>query len=126
MMSQSQLSFASSNEIDPVILAPFEAPPDLNWKGQRWVRVDHLANQRKGAKKSQVWDLDDEYISLNSPDTHAWRCQIWSIPSMSAEVERVFSSARRLVTADRNRLQDTIIEMLALLKYWWSNEILVQ
>ena len=66
MMSKSQLSFASSNEIDPVILAPFEAPPDLNWEGQRWVRVDHLANQRKGAKKSQVWDLGDKYISLNS------------------------------------------------------------
>jgi hypothetical protein len=29
---------------------------------------------------------------------------------MSAEVERVFSSARRLVTANRNRLQDTTIE----------------
>jgi hypothetical protein len=42
MMSQSQLSFASSNEIDPAILAPFEALPDLNWEGQRWVRVDHL------------------------------------------------------------------------------------
>jgi hypothetical protein len=85
MMSQSQLSFASSNEIDPAILAPFEAPTDLNWEGQRWVRVDHLPNQRKG-KKSQVWDLGDEYISLNSPDTRAWRCQIWSIPAMSAEV----------------------------------------
>jgi hypothetical protein len=45
---------------------------------------------------------------------------------MSAEVERVFCSARRLVTADRNRLQDTTIEMLALLKYWWSNGILEQ
>jgi hypothetical protein len=39
------------------------------------VRGDHLPNQRKG-KKSQVWDLGDEYISLNSPDTRAWRCHI--------------------------------------------------
>jgi hypothetical protein len=50
MMSQSQLSFASSNEIDPAILASFEAPTDLNWEGQRWVRVDHLPNQRKGGR----------------------------------------------------------------------------
>ena len=41
-----------------------------------------------------------------------------SIPVMSAEVERVFSSAKRLVTADRNRLQDNTIEVLQLLKYW--------
>jgi hypothetical protein len=27
-----------------------------------------------------------------------------SIPAMSAEVERVFSSAKRLITADRNAL----------------------
>jgi hypothetical protein len=40
------------------------------------VRVDHLANKRRGAKKSQVWDLGDEYISLNSLDTCAWRYQI--------------------------------------------------
>jgi hypothetical protein len=83
VMSQSQLSFASSNEIDPAILAPFEAPTDLNWEGQRWMQVNHLPNQRKWGKKSQVWDLGDEYISL---DTRAWHCQIWSIPAMSAEV----------------------------------------
>jgi hypothetical protein len=46
-----------------------------------------------------------------------------SIPAMSAEVERVFSSAKRLVTPDRNRLSDETIEILQLLKYWWNNEL---
>jgi hypothetical protein len=92
MMSQSQLSFVFSNEIDPAPLTLFKAPPDLNWEGQRWVRVDHLANQRRGAKKSQVWDLSDEYISLNSSDTYAWYYQIY-IP------EVLISLLRKSITA---------------------------
>jgi len=54
------------------------------------------------------------------------RQQALDLLAIPAEVERVFSSARRLVTDDRNKLQDTTIEMLVQLKYWWSNEILVQ
>ena len=46
-----------------------------------------------------------------------------SIPAMSVEVERLFSSAKRLITPDRNRLNDETIEMLQLLKYWWDNEL---
>jgi hypothetical protein len=46
-----------------------------------------------------------------------------SIPAMSAEVERVFSSTKRLITPDRNRLSDEAIEILQLLKYWWNNEL---
>jgi hypothetical protein len=49
-----------------------------------------------------------------------------SIPAMSAEVERVFSSAKRTITADRNRLNDETIELLELLRYWWTRGIAVQ
>jgi hypothetical protein len=49
-----------------------------------------------------------------------------SILAMSAEVERVFSSVKRLVTADRNRLSDESIEVLELLKYWWDHEVISQ
>jgi hypothetical protein len=49
-----------------------------------------------------------------------------SIPAMSAEVKRVFSSSRRLITIDRNRLQDDTIEVLQLLKHWWANTLLAQ
>ena len=41
-----------------------------------------------------------------------------SIPAMSAEMERVFSSAKRLITQDRNRLTADMLEVLVLLKYW--------
>lgn len=49
-----------------------------------------------------------------------------SIPAVSAEVERVFSSAKRLITPDRNRLNDETIEYLELLRYWWRNNIITQ
>jgi hypothetical protein len=41
---------------------------------------------------------------------------------MSAEVERVFSSAKRLVAPDRIRLNDETIEYLELLKYCGAME----
>ena len=41
---------------------------------------------------------------------------ILSIPAMSAEVERVFSSAKLLITDNRNRLKEDIIEACEFLK----------
>ena len=46
-----------------------------------------------------------------------------SIPAMSAEVERVFSTTKRTITADRNRLHNDTVEVLELLKYWWDHDI---
>jgi hypothetical protein len=40
-----------------------------------------------------------------------------SIPAISAEVERVFSSTKRLITSDCNCPSDETIEILQLLKY---------
>ena len=47
-----------------------------------------------------------------------------SVPAMSAEMERVFSSAKRLITQDRNRLSSDEIEVLMLLKYWLDHGII--
>jgi hypothetical protein len=44
---------------------------------------------------------------------------------MSAEVERVFSSAKRLITPDPNRLGSDTIEAVELLKDWWMNDIVM-
>jgi hypothetical protein len=41
------------------------------------------------------------------------------IPAMSAECERVFSSAGKMITPERNRLGDDIIEACECLKAWW-------
>jgi hypothetical protein len=64
---------------------------------------------------------------------HWWRdhAQIWpnmtqmafdllSIPAMFAKCERVFSQAKLLITIQRNRLGNNIIEAVECLKYWYK------
>ena len=49
---------------------------------------------------------------------------ILSIPAISAEPERVFSGARRIVTWERSQLGFTTIEKVECLKHWMRNGIL--
>ena len=49
-----------------------------------------------------------------------------SIPAMSAELERVFSSAKLTTTPLRNALSDKTMEVLELLKYWYTRNIISQ
>ena len=46
-----------------------------------------------------------------------------SIPAMSAECERIFSSAAHMVTSVRNGLQDDVIEAGECLKSWYTQGI---
>lgn len=48
---------------------------------------------------------------------------LFSIPATSAELEREFSSAKRLITPARNRLHDDTIEEVELLRNWWRKGI---
>jgi hypothetical protein len=48
---------------------------------------------------------------------------ILSIPSMSAELERVFSGTRRQITFDRSRLNGLSIGRAECLKSWIKNDI---
>jgi hypothetical protein len=45
---------------------------------------------------------------------------LFAIPAMSAECERVFSSTKKLITPERNRLAEEIIEASERLKNWWE------
>ena|SRR5271170_5370980 len=47
-----------------------------------------------------------------------------SAPAMSAECERIFSSCKKLITAERNKLRDDIIEATECLKGWWDAGLL--
>ena len=44
---------------------------------------------------------------------------LFSIPAMSAELERVFSQAKFTVTSTRNRMSDETLEIHELLRHWW-------
>jgi hypothetical protein len=45
---------------------------------------------------------------------------------MSAECERVFSSTKKLITPERNRLAEDIIEASECLKNWWDHGLIKQ
>jgi len=46
---------------------------------------------------------------------------IFSIPPMSDEPERVFSSSRRVLSWDRARLSDEVLQRLQCIKHWKKN-----
>ena len=49
---------------------------------------------------------------------------ILAIPAMSAECERVFSSAKLLITPNRNRLSPDTIEWSECLRNWYNNKVI--
>ena len=49
-----------------------------------------------------------------------------SCPVMPTECERVFSSAKKLITPERNRLGENITEACECLKAWWRNSLIQQ
>lgn len=51
---------------------------------------------------------------------------VLSIPSMFAELERVFSQAKLTITPTRNALSAETVEILELLRHWWVNNIITQ
>src|SRR5262249_36933477 len=55
---------------------------------------------------------------INSPSLAQMAMDILSIPAMAAECERVFSSAKILISDHRNRLKDDIIEANECVRYW--------
>jgi hypothetical protein len=54
------------------------------------------------------------------PDLARFALDMLAIPMMSAECERVFSSAKHLITDARNRLRPDIIEANECLKHWFD------
>lgn len=45
---------------------------------------------------------------------------------MSAEVERVFSSAKQLLTPGRNRTNSDSLDKYELLRNWWLHDLILQ
>ena len=60
------------------------------------------------------------------PSLHLYAFDTLAIPAMSAECERVFSSTKKLITSERNRLAEEIIEASECLKNWWDRGLIQQ
>jgi hypothetical protein len=55
------------------------------------------------------------------PNYETYKC-----PEISTECERVISSAKKLITPERNHLGEDIIEACEYLKVWWRNSLIEQ
>jgi len=52
------------------------------------------------------------------PTLHQFALDILAIPATTIEYERIFSNGRKLISPERNRLSDDIIEATKCLKAW--------
>jgi hypothetical protein len=78
-----------------------------------------------GASSALSWWLEPTQ-QTSYPHLHRLAVNIFSIPAMSAEAERVFSGARCTITWDRSRLSVKTIEYTECLKHWIKNGLLDQ
>ena len=51
---------------------------------------------------------------------------IYSIPPISAELERVFSGSKHIISDQRNSLKSKTIELLECLKSWFRLEVFTE
>jgi len=58
------------------------------------------------------------------PSMRQWAFDTLSCPATSCECERVFSSTKKLITPERNKLQDDTIEALECLKAWFDKGLI--
>ena len=78
-----------------------------------------------GASSALSWWLEPTQ-QTSYPSLYRLAINIFSIPAMSAEAERVFSGARRTVSWDRSRLSAQMVEYTECLKHWIKNGLLDQ
>jgi hypothetical protein len=81
------------------------------------------ASQKKLVKWKEEnlfrWWMEYPCVSLRQ-----WAFDTLSIPAMSTEIERVFASSKRTITADRNALSNESFEALQCMKHWLDSKIL--
>jgi len=63
---------------------------------------------------------------LSQPDLARFALDMLALPASSSECERVFSSAKLLISPSRNRVNPDIVEMNECLKSWFAKERISQ
>jgi hypothetical protein len=106
--------------------------------GARYPVVDQSANRRNQSKVSKIWQDGMELRALDSANLDKfWLCnhclpttRIYKITSSdgntntTAPIRHAFSSAKMLITPERNLLGDNLIEALECLRAWWNNGLI--
>jgi hypothetical protein len=76
--------------------------------------------------RTWVWVNGRAFLKDDFPTLHQFVLGILAIPATAADYERTFSSGRKLISPERNRLSDDIIEATECLKAWWDSGIIKQ
>ena len=106
--------------LDDTFLYQLLGLPDIDTKRDefdRYARHEPTSIDNPKTFNPITW-WNDSKVAFPSLHLFAW--DTLSIPAMSAECERVFSSCKKLITPERNRLAEDIIEASECLKNWWD------
>ena len=95
-------------------------------KGKQYVWEQHEDNQRAFTTPSVIWQLGDQYEKIGSGyQRKYWRCGLCTNTKMLAMNVESFST-KKLITPERNRLAEEIIEASECLKNWWDRGLIQQ
>jgi hAT family C-terminal dimerisation region len=89
---------------------------------QQWVAAPAIAVIVQSSNLFR-WHVDNQE---SFPTLHQMALDTLSIPAMSTECERVFSSTKKLITPTRSLLKEDIIGATECLKTWWDCGIISQ
>ena len=112
------------------------SPPheqDETWEFTEWVyrnrtrkQVDELEQYlTEPLELNTNFDVIAWWINqrMRLPNLARMALNIFSIPPMSSEPERVFSSLKHMITADRASLKPDVIEALECVKHWMKSGV---
>jgi hAT family C-terminal dimerisation region len=83
---------------------------------QQWIAAPAIAVTTQSSNLFR-WHFDNQD---SFPTLYQLALDTLSIPAMSTECERVFSSTKKLLTPMRSCLKEDIIEATECLKAWWD------
>ena len=83
----------------------------------------YIEGPQKKAVRWKEQNLFRWWMEYPSPSLRQWAFDTLSIPAMSTEIERVFASSKRTITADRNALSNESFEAIQCMKHWLDNKL---
>lgn len=109
-----------TREPDPFdnFLTPHTFYDDALPTADDYARYKDLPPTRTAGDNPIAWwrDRQDEYPSLSQ-----MAFDMFSIPAMSAECERIFSLAKLIITTQRHSMNEATLEAIMCLKNWWED-----
>src|SRR4030095_5704117 len=117
-----------------------EPPRKKHFTFRYWITKDNTEeennelNNYANGKPKKLKETDITFNPLDwwmgkkttYPTLYKYALDTLSCPAMSTECERVFSSAKKLLTPERNQLTEDIIEACECLKAWWKKGLIQQ